>query len=362
MHLRRLWLEHFRNHLSTELVLDPGVTVLVGANGQGKTNVLEAIGFLATLKSFRGANAEALVMAGQERAVVRGEVATTGRTVLIETEIDQRGRKRAQLNRQRLERSRDLLGALRTTVFAPDDLALVKGGPSLRRDYLDELLVALHPGNQSLVTDLTRILKQRNTLLRQSGGRLDAAAETTLAVWDAKLVEVGEALAGRRQVLVDALSPLLAECYRTVAGSAVAAPVLEYHCDWSDAGLEKALSRSRGDELRRGISLVGPQRDDLGIVLGDLPARTHASQGEQRSIALALRLGGHALVAERTGHDPVVLLDDVFSELDADRASALASALPRGQAVLTTTADRSVPVRADSTIEIVGGAPAVGAS
>jgi DNA replication and repair protein RecF len=227
------------------------------------------------------------------------------RELLLEAEVPVAGRARVAVNRQPLKRTRDLLGALRVTVFSPDDLVLVKGSPGERRRYLDDLLVALHPKHDALRAELERVLRQRNTLLRQLGGRLTAEAAPTLDVWDAKLVEAGEALATAREELVATLEPVLARAYADVAGADLVAWA-HYEAPWRTKGLAAALAIARADEVRRGTSLVGPQRDDLVL------------------------------------EPPVLLLDDVFSELDAVRSEALVAHLPPGQ-VLLTTADALPP-------------------
>jgi DNA replication and repair protein RecF len=333
VHLAKLWLHDFRNYESAELALPPGLTVIRGSNGEGKTNLLEAIGYLCSLDSFRGAPTEALVREGAAQAVVRGEGERQGRQLLVEAEIAPRGR--VTVNKQRLRRSSDLLDALRAGVFAPDDLELVKSGPSARRRYLDDTLVALSPKHDLLRRDLDRILRQRTALLRQSSGRLTAGIAATLDVWDAKLAATGTALADARASLVTKLEPALAKAYADVApeGGLIGAA---YDAPWRAQGLTAALAASRTEELRRGVCLVGPHRDDLTLRINAMPARTHASQGEQRSMALALRLAAHRLVAEALDDVPILLLDDVFSELDPGRTEALLHHLPPGQAVLTT--------------------------
>jgi DNA replication and repair protein RecF len=335
--LQRLWLTDFRSYPSAELSFAPGLTVLLGANGEGKTNVMEAVGYLATLSSFRGAPNDALVRHGCSSAVVRAEGEREGRSLLVEAEITTSGRGRVQVNKQRLSRARDLLGALRVSVFSPDDLELVKGGPSERRRYLDDALVARQPKLDVVRSDLDRVLRQRNALLKQAGGRLTPEVEATLVVWDAKLVEAGEALADARSALVDDLAPVLAEAYDQVAGRPAHVRV-SYEASWREHGLAAALAAARKDELRRGLSLVGPHRDELAISLDGMPARTHASQGEQRSVALALRLAAHRVVTDATGSPPILLLDDVFSELDPDRSAALLAHLPTGQTLLSSAA------------------------
>ncbi|HEX3539229.1 MAG TPA: DNA replication and repair protein RecF, partial [Acidimicrobiales bacterium] len=237
MHLDHLWITDFRNYAAAELAPAPvGLTVIIGNNGEGKTNLLEAIGYLATLKSFRGSPPDALVKVGSPRAVVRAEAVRDSRRLLIEAELNPAGRDRVQVNRQPLRRARDLLGALQVTVFAPDDLALVKAGPQGRREYLDDLLVALHPRHDTLRSDLDRILRQRNALLKQAGGnpRPDAGIITTLDVWDQKLAETGTALVAARTALVDSLAPVLSEVYDHVAERA-AHVTLTYQRSWAGA-------------------------------------------------------------------------------------------------------------------------------
>ena len=335
MQLRRLWLTDFRGYRDADVSFDPGLTAVVGPNGQGKTNLLEAIAYLATLASFRGAPNDALIRAGAERAIVRAEAEREGRELLLEAELVANGRNRTQLNKQPLRRARDLLGALRVTVFSPDDLALVKGSPGERRTYLDDTLVSLHPRYDQMRTDLDRVLRQRAALLKQSGGRLKPEVELTLDVFDAKLVTAGEALASARQKLVAELEPLLGAAYDQVARES-AHVTATYSPPWMHEGLAAALAAARKDDLRRGVSTVGPHRDELELVIGGLPGRTHASQGEQRSLALALRLAAHQVVTDRTDASPVLLLDDVFSELDPERSDALLRSLPPGQTILST--------------------------
>ena len=338
MHLRRLWLTDFRGYREADVTFDPGLTAVLGPNGQGKTNLLEAVAYLATLSSFRGAPNEALVRVGTDRAIVRAEAQREGRELLLEAEIVANGRNRTQLNRQPLRRSRDLLGALRVTVFSPDDLALVKGSPGERRVFLDDILATLHQRHDQERADLERVLRQRGALLKQAGGRLNAEIELTLDVFDAKLAAAGEAVGRSRRELVDALTPVLSDAYAAVARTP--APVVaRYRPAWMEGGLAAALAASRRDDLRRGVSTVGPHRDDLDLSLDGLPARTHASQGEQRSMALAMRLAAHEVITRRTETPPVLLLDDVFSELDPDRSDALLRSLPPGQTILSTAGD-----------------------
>ncbi|WP_426570678.1 DNA replication/repair protein RecF [Aquihabitans sp. McL0605] len=359
MQLRRLWLTDFRGYREADAAFDPGLTAVLGPNGHGKTNLLEAIGYLATLSSFRGAPNEALVRAGAERAIVRAEADREGRDLLLEAEIVANGRNRAQLNKQPLRRARDLLGALRATVFSPDDLTLVKGSPGDRRRYLDETLVSLHPRYDQMQSDLDRVLRQRGALLKQSGGRLTPEVELTLDVFDAKLVAAGEALASARQNLVGALEPVLADAYDQVAQQAAEVHAT-YDPPWMAVGLADALLASRKDDLRRGVSTVGPHRDELDLVIAGLPSRTHASQGEQRSLALALRLAAHHVVTEHTDSSPVLLLDDVFSELDPERSDALLRSLPPGQTILSTAGGLPAGASPGAVLQVRDGTVAPG--
>ena len=336
MRLRRITLTDFRSYEAAELEPAGGLTVIVGANGEGKTNLLEAIGYLATLSSFRGAPGDALVREGAPSAVIRAEVIDADdRAALVEAELRRAGRDRVMVNRQTLRRARDLLGTVRVSVFSPDDLALVKGGPAERRRYLDDALVACAPKHDRTLGDLERILRQRNALLKQAAGRVTPEVEATLDVFDAKLAETGERLGAARAALVERLEPIVAKAYDVVA-SAAAAVTVGLDAPWQTPGLAAALAASRTEDLRRAVTTVGPHRDDAVLTINGMPARTHASQGEQRSLALALRLGAHELVTERAGSAPILLLDDVFSELDPDRSVALLRAIPAGQALLTT--------------------------
>lgn len=351
MHLRHLWLKDYRSYETVDLELTEGVCAVLGPNGMGKSNLLEAVAYLALLESFRGAPGEALIRAGCDQAVVRGEVVEDDREQLIEAELTRTGRNRVLLNKQRLTRSRDLLGAVRVTVFSPDDLTMIKGGPALRRTYLDQLLVQLDPRNDAVRSEFDKALRQRNALLKQTRGRLDEAASLTLEVWDTKLVESGERLASLRDGLVERLGPLVQSAYADVAGER-AATSLRYEAPWRERGLAVALADARADELRRGVTLVGPHRDELLVGLNSMPARTHASQGEQRSLALALRLAAHRLVNDMTGAPPLLLLDDVFSELDPGRSTALLHSLPQGQTLLSTAAGLPPDVAPDQVLQV----------
>jgi DNA replication and repair protein RecF len=364
VYLAGLWLTDFRCYEEATLRFPPGVTVICGANAQGKTSLLEAVGWAATGKSFRGVPDSALVRAGHDTAILRAEVVDDARVQLLEAEIRASGRNRVQLNRNSVQRSRDLLGLMRVTVFAPDDLQLVKGGPSGRRDYLDDLLVALSPRYEAARSDYERVLKQRNALLR--GGLRGEDAIGTLDVFDLQLAGAGAELARGRIRMLERLVPAVADAYAELAGHRT--PITTtYEAEWATAGLDADLDQQlldafvghRRSEVDRGVTLVGPHRDEWRLLVGGMESRTHASQGEQRTLALALRLGGHRLCGELTGSSPVLLLDDVFSELDDRRAVALVEHLDSGQTLVTTagavprgiSADRLLRVDAGQVIE-----------
>lgn len=354
MRLDRVWLTDVRSYTSAEIELAPGLTAILGDNGEGKTNVLEAIGWLATLASFRGAPNEALIRSGAPRAVIRAEGEREGRSILIEAELVASGRNRVLVNRQPLRRARDLLGVLRVTVFAPGDLELVKGGPADRRRYLDDALASSHSRYDALRAEVDKVLKQRNALLKGAAGRLDESGVFTLDVWDAKFVESGGALASARRNLLDRIGPILLSTYHAVAHGP-AEVTARYVAEWDGIGLAAALAAARPDDLRRGVSTVGPHRDEVELAIGGLPARTHASQGEQRSLALALRLASHHVITDVTGSAPILLLDDVFSELDPDRSDALLANLPAGQTVLTSASGLPPKAVPDVILRVVDG-------
>jgi DNA replication and repair protein RecF len=360
MLVRRLEIVDFRNYRSAQLTFDPGTTAVIGDNGHGKTNLAESLAYLATLDSFRGAPVDAMIRTGADSAVVRAEVThDDGRELLIEAEISRTGRNRVMVNRQRLTRSRELLGVIRVSVFSPDDLALVKGGPAERRRFMDDTLVALAVKYDAIRLEIDRVLRQRNSLLKQaaagrSSGRLPDEIELTLDVWDAKLAETGELLGHARATLIARLTPMVGEAYEQLAG--VATPVeLIYEPPWRRAGLANALRAARADDVRRASSTVGPQRDDVELSINGMPARTHASQGEQRCLALALRLAAHRLIADKVGTPPILVLDDVLSELDPSRSTALLRHLPPGQVLITTAGALPADAHPDSVVRIVAG-------
>ena len=355
MIVSRLELVDFRNYANAAFDFEPGTTAVVGLNGQGKTNLAEAMAYLATLDSFRGAPLEAMIRVGADSAVVRATVVhDDGREVLVELELSRNGRNRVLVNRQKLGRARDLLGVMRVTVFSPDDLAVVKEGPGGRRRFLDDVLVALALKYDAARLELDRIVKQRNMLLKQLGGRLSDEAALTLDVWDSKMAEVGDQFGHARAVLIARLSPLVSEAYEQLADRMTSIE-LRYEPAWRQRGLGAALAEARTDDVRRGVSSVGPHRDDVELFINGMPARTHASQGEQRTLALALRLGAHRLVTDKAGSAPVLVLDDVLSELDPGRCEALLRHLPPGQVVLTTAGVLPEAAHPDAIVRIEAG-------
>jgi DNA replication and repair protein RecF len=432
VHLTRLALTDFRSYAGAELSLEPGVSTLLGPNGQGKTNLVEAAAYVATLGSHRVATDAPLVRSGAERAILRAAVTSGDRDSLVEIEINPGRANRARLNRAPVTRPRQVLGVLRTVLFAPEDLALVKGDPEQRRRFLDDLLVASAPRYAGVRADYERVLRQRTALLKslrghpgragrsgarayahavapreaapggrghngegqdglsqdgegQDGEGQDAAgqdaagqdgtgtgqdraprngrpvlagpAARTLDVWDEHLATAGAELLAARIALTATLRPLVARSYSAVAGAGAVEASIGYRQSLrmpglsgtaepaeptADAarladGLREALAAARGEELERGVCLVGPHRDDLELRIGDLPARGYASHGESWSMALALRLSAFEALRDG-GEDPVLLLDDVFAELDTGRRERLAGLVAGTEQVLVTAA------------------------
>ncbi len=340
--VRHLELADFR--IFARAAFDPepdGTTVITGPNGTGKTSVLEALAYLGTRRSFRGAPPEAMVRTGATGAIVRAEIDRTDSPVLVEAEINLVGKSRSRVNRKAVGGRKELAAAAPCTVFSPDDLAIVGGGPKGRRDLLDDALALLDPEGARAADDTERILRQRGALLRQAAGRGTEDVTASLDVWDQRLADAGKVLIEARARLVAELGDLVGPAYARLAGapSEVGGSTvrLEYVPSWS-GDLHEALTAVRRDDMRRGVNTVGPHRDDLLLQLEGREARTHASQGEQRCVALALRLAVHRLVCARTDLVPTLLLDDVFSELDPVRSRALVAELPDGQSILTTAA------------------------
>lgn len=368
MYVAHLELADFRNYESASLALHPGPNLLVGRNGQGKTNLVESINYLATLGSHRVSSDQALIRAGRDAAIVRARLEHDGRQVLIELQINKQGANKAQVNRAPAK-PRDLPRNVHVVLFAPEDLAIVRGEPSGRRRFLDQLLVQLTPRMAGVLADYDRVLRQRNTLLKSArASRVPASQLTTLDVWDERLVDLGSEIIEARGALVSALRPFVAEAYEAIAGDGQLAELAselsilgarpddetnvddatvrtEVDAAEATAAFTAALARNRRAELERGLTLAGPHRDDLLLRLNGLPARGYASHGESWSFALALRLASAALLrAESPAGDPVLILDDVFAELDATRRTRLAEAVHDYEQVLITAAvEEDVP-------------------
>jgi DNA replication and repair protein RecF len=360
MYVDHLQLTDFRSYASVDVPLEAGVTTFVGANGQGKTNLVEAVEYLATMNSHRVASEVPLVRSGATSAVVRAGVVAglnDPRRLTLELEINPGKANRGRLNRSPLRHAREIIGVLRTVVFSPVDIAIVKGDPSERRHFLDELLVARWPRLAGVRGDYERVLRQRNTLLKSLSGRLRGGppptdTEATLDVWDSHLARAGgELLEARLTTLAD-LAPHISKAYADIAPTNNDA-IAEYRASADldvprqvehgtaradlSAALESAMAERRAEEIQRGVSLVGPHRDDIALSLGMLPAKGYASHGESWSFALALRLGSfHLLRAD--GVEPVLVLDDVFAELDSVRRERLASKVRVAEQVLVTAA------------------------
>ncbi|RSM44485.1 DNA replication/repair protein RecF [Actinoplanes sp. ATCC 53533] len=351
MYVRRVELTDFRSYERVAVDFDPGVAVLVGQNGMGKTNLVEALGYVATLDSHRVATDAPLVRAGATSGVIRCEIVHDGRELLVELEIVPGKANRARLNRSPVRRSREVLGALRMVLFAPEDLELVRGDPSERRRYLDDLLVARLPRFAGVRADYDRVVKQRNALLRtayltRKVGGTRGQDLSTLAVWDQHLAHHGAELLAGRLELAAALGPHLTKAYDAVAAGRTTASIA-YASRLGESlvpdrpRLEQALLASlaerRQNEVERGVTLVGPHRDDLLLTLGELPTKGYASHGESWSFALALRLAAYDLL-RTDGIEPVLVLDDVFAELDSGRRERLAELVSDATQLLVTCA------------------------
>jgi DNA replication and repair protein RecF len=314
--------------------------------------VLEAFAYLGSQRSFRGAPRDALVRQGAERGIIRAELENGSSPTLVEAEILPVGRSRTQVNRKTAAGREALNAAAPCTIFSPEDLAIVSGGPKVRRELLDDALGLFDAEGARAADQTERVLRQRAALLRQAGGRVSGDVATTLDVWDQRLAASGSALAEARERLVGALEGFVGPAYARLAGVADQVVVgLHYERSWT-GDLVDALAAARPADLRRGVSTVGPHRDELLLAIDGREARTHASQGEQRCLALALRIGVHQLVVARTGLIPTLLLDDVFSELDPARSRALVAELPPTQSILTTAVPLPAGISVARMVEI----------
>ena len=365
MHVAHLTLHDFRSYADLDVALDPGVSAFVGRNGQGKTNLVEAVDYLSRLRSHRVAADAPLVRAGAEQGLVRAAVVREGRTAVLEVELNPGRANRVRVNRSPLPRPRDLVGLVRTVLFSPEDLALVKGDPSERRGFLDDLLVLRTPRLAGVRADFERVLRQRNSLLKTAraarpGSPGYESALSTLGVWDENLARTGSEILAERIRLVDQLRPYVGKAYATVArGASHEDAEIAYRMSFEPgrpaeedpgvalsrttlaAALTAELERRRPDELERGVSLVGPHRDELDLSLGAggtrLPVKGYASHGESWSFALALKLASYDLLRD-DGDDPILILDDVFAELDTERRRQLAELVAGAEQVLVTAA------------------------
>lgn len=363
MFVRHLGLRDFRSWETVDLELEPGRTVFIGPNGHGKTNLVEALWYSSTLNSHRVATDAPLIRAGATRALVSTIVVNEGRELAVDLEIAAGRANKARLNRSPVRSPREVLGVLHAVLFAPEDLALVRGDPSERRRYLDDLATVRRPRIAGVRADYDRVLKQRTALLKTASGarfRGDRSALDTLDVWDGHLAVHGAALIAARLQLVAALAPEVEKAYQLLAPSSrpasinyrssieqVREPGAAQDLEFLEAALLDALARRRDAELERGVCLVGPHRDDLELLLGEQPAKGFASHGESWSMALALRLASYELLREE-GTDPVLLLDDVFAELDNARRRALAEVAASAEQVLVTAAvEEDVPAEWD---------------
>jgi DNA replication and repair protein RecF len=357
VYVSHLTLHSFRSYDELEVPLEAGVTAFIGSNGQGKTNIVEAVDYLSRLTSHRVSADAPLVKQGAERAVVRAAVVKHGRQAVLEVEINPGRSNRARVNRSPLPRARDLVGLVRTVLFSPEDLALVKGDPSERRRFLDDLMMLRSPRLAGVRSDYDRVLRQRNALLKNAAADRRRGGEyfdSTLAVWDDQLVALGAEVVAARAALVEELGPLLAEAYAAVAkdggrneatvrysprlplGEPVAGEPLPTRETVAET-FRAELARRRNDEVHRGVTLVGPHRDELTLAIGTLPVKGYASHGESWSYALAMRLASYELL-RADGDDPVLILDDVFAELDTDRRDRLAELVAGAEQVLVTAA------------------------
>jgi DNA replication and repair protein RecF len=347
-----LTLAGFRSHPDLRFEPDEGVNVLVGPNGSGKTSLLEAIGYLVTLSSFRRSPDASLVSQGIDSAVIRGSFIGSRTSVTVEVELSPDRRRRVLVNGKSTQSRADIAQSVALVAFLPDDLDLIKRGPALRREFLDDGAAQLWPAAASDQRDYERALRQRNALLRAHGREADP---TTLDVWDDRVSRLGGSVLARRLSVIDAIAPLVSSVYRDlgaddeeIAWDYVSAGLgsLEVPGEAPDlaARLLEAMGGARRADMERRTTTVGPHRDEVVIGIGDRDARTRASQGEQRSVALAMRVAVHRVLSERRAEGPILLLDDVFSELDPDRSDRLVGQLPAGQVFVTSARSEEVPL------------------
>ncbi|WJZ01323.1 DNA replication/repair protein RecF [Corynebacterium freiburgense] len=354
MYLRSLELRDFRSWPEVSVAMEPGVTVFVGQNGHGKTNIVEAIGYLAHLSSHRVSHDAALVRSGAENARISATAVNNGRELTAHLLIHSHRSNQAQINRTKVSTPRQLLGVVKTVLFAPEDLALIRGEPAERRRYLSDVLALRQPRLAGIKADYEKVLRQRNALLKSAGGVLrrgyssqdGAAALSTLDVWDSQLAGLGAQIIVARLQLIEALCPKFSDAYMGLAPGGSAASI-RYRCSVpgvmrddvavTEAAMLAELGARRSREIERGVSLVGPHRDEMEVLLGGSPAKGFASHGESWSLALALRLAVFGLLRSE-GDNPILILDDVFAELDAKRREALVKLIADAEQVLITAA------------------------
>jgi DNA replication and repair protein RecF len=372
MHVKHLTLSNFRNYSTVELPLAQGINLLVGKNGQGKTNLAEAIFYSATLSSHRVSGYLPLIKQGESKAIIRLLARFEDRENLLELELTTEGSNRARINKSETPRVRDVLGYVNAVIFSPEDLDIVKRDPSNRRAFIDELMVQLTPRMAGVYSDYDRVLKQRNTLLK-SARNMSASASglSTLDSWDQSLVRIGSEIIAARFDITSRIAPYLQAAYAAIADekndpsirikSSLATSDID--SDGAETFLntgdrqeieklfQSRLAEVRSKEMERGITLVGPHRDDLLLLLGTLPAKGYISHGESWSYALALKLASADLIRKdaRAG-DPVLILDDVFAELDSTRRSRLAALVSHNEQVIITAAvAEDVPIELSAT-------------
>lgn len=359
MWVQALSLTDFRSYPQADMEFSPGVTTFVGMNGQGKTNIVESLGYLATLSSHRVSADAPLIRSGAQSAVIRARVREAERSLTIDVQIMERGSNKARINASATTRARDVLGIMRAVVFAPEDLALVRGDPSDRRRFLDEIGIQRHPRLAGVRADYDKVLKQRNALMKSAMGRPRSSIESTLSVWNEQLTGLGADIVAARAQLINDLRPFVQAAYIAIAGSAdvdityrPSSPRIAEEVGIVDGSLRDRVTMAMdadleariGDELRRGITLVGPHRDEVDVTLNGFPVKGYASHGESWSMALALRLAA-ADVLRSDEVDPIVILDDVFAELDTTRRSHLAAMVHQAtQVFITAAVPQDVPV------------------
>ena len=341
MHVTRLALTNFRSYKNLELTFQPGVNTFIGDNGSGKTNIVEALIYLGFLSSHRVSTNAPLIHQTQEQAIIRSEITSDERTLAVDLEINANKANRARINKNPTKSQREILGALQIVYFTPEDLDLVRGEPTHRRDFIDRLLITRTPRLSGVLSDYDRVLRQRNTLLKTR------APENALTPWTEQLIKLGAELTAERINLAEKLNPLVAENYANLnevkaASIAYKSPTIGLSKDF-DSNVkvltDKQVEVSR-NELERGVSLIGPHRDDLHLQLGEFPAKGYASHGESWSMAISLRISSFNLLKEEGSH-PILILDDIFAELDTTRRTQLVAVTKLAEQTFITAAVES---------------------